>query len=92
MVGLDGNDHLEHTARDSLVAAAHTTPCIAPYKRANPDRDGTVPRCHEINNDHLVALEDTGGESRTLHARAFVKQNGAAHPRPRTAQNRPRIR
>ena len=77
VVGLVGNDTLEHTTQDSLVNAAQATPCIAPYKRSSPDRDDTVPQCHEINEEHLRALEDAGEEARILHAQAFVKQNGA---------------
>lgn len=77
VVGLEGNEHLPHTTQDSLVDAAETTPCIAPYKRSCPDRDDTVPQCHEINSDHLRALGDRGQASRTLHSQAFVKKNGA---------------
>ena len=77
VVGLVGNDTLEHTTQNSLVNSAQETPCIARYKRSSPDQDDTVPQCHEINEDHLGALRDAGEEARILHAQAFVKQNGA---------------
>ena len=83
VVGLVGNENLEHTTRDSLVNSAQATPCIAPYKRSCPDQDDMVPQCHEINEDHLRALGDEGQEARILHAQAFVKQNGAKLKRDR---------
>ena len=76
IVGIQGNDALEFTAKDDIVNAAATTPCIAPYKRANPDTGDTVPQCHEINNDHLLALGEDTEACRMVHAQAFVAANG----------------
>lgn len=76
VVGLDGNQELEHTTHDSLINASQATPCIAPYKRSSPDQGDTLPQSHEINEDHLRALGDNGEECRFLHTQAFVKQNG----------------
>lgn len=76
VVGLQGNDDLEFQTRDDIVTAAAATPCIAPYKRANPDNGDTVPQCYEINNDHLVALGEKTEDCRMVHAQAFVPGNG----------------
>ena len=76
VVRLQGNDALEFTTKDDIVNAAATTPCIAPYKRANPDTGDTVPQCHEINNDHLLALGEDTEACRMVHAQAFVAANG----------------
>lgn len=76
VVGLQGNDDLEFQTRDDIVTAAAATPCIAPYKRANPDNGDTVPQCYEINNDHLVALGEETEDCRMVHAQAFVPGNG----------------
>lgn len=76
VVGLQGNDTLEHKNHDSLVNAQHATPCIAPYKASNHDQGDTVPQCRELNDDHLRALGEVSQHSRILHAQAFVKSNG----------------
>ena len=76
VVGLQGNDALEFTTKDDIVNVAATTPCIAPYKRANPDTGDTVPQCHEINSDHLLALGEDTEACRMVHAQAFVAVNG----------------
>ena len=81
VVGLQGNDSLEHITQDSIVNASRATPCIAPYKRSCPDQGDTVPQCHEINEDHLQTLGEGGQECRILHAQAFVKQNGTKRVR-----------
>ena len=36
----------------------------------------TVPQCHEINNDHLLALGEDTEACRMVHAQAFVAANG----------------
>ena len=76
VVGLQGNDSLDHTTQDSIINASCATPYIAPYKRSSPDQSDTVLQCHEINEDHLRAFGEGGQECRILHAQAFVKQNG----------------
>ena len=54
VLGLLGNEYLPYTTPDALVTAREPTPCIAPYKRSNPDMGDTVPQCYEISHDHLV--------------------------------------
>lgn len=76
VVGLEGNDDLEFQTRDDIVTAAAATPCIAPYKRANPAIGDTVPQCHEINDDHLMALGEETDACRMVHAQVFVSSNG----------------